>query len=177
MSTTLSSIVVVTIGTPNFTVPATTVFRGGYLWVPKKDVLRCAQLLVGYQASDVEAWYNRASQTPAWLTHAALFDIPDGCMGASPHLQVELGERWARLTDSKGQPFGVPKTCMCICPIEAATTSSGNAAIGLAIADRWYMQKERHDAESIHCRYLSGLEDEQDHAFWNSEEHDVPIIC
>jgi hypothetical protein len=152
-----SNVVVTTVYTPNFEIHAIVVFRGGYLWVPKSDALRCAQLIVGYQQDDVQAWTRRTSDTPATLTHAVLFDIPSNALETPPHLREELTTPWARITDRFGNPFGVAATLF-VRTIEMASSSFENASVGLAIAERWHEQKRPAGAYDAQCRYLSGLE-------------------
>ena len=129
----------------------------------------CASLMLGISEAQAIAWMNRDQHSggvPSVLLHSVLFDIPTTMNTRDSKVQSELSAQWVRITDHCGKLFGQQSADFLVQSLDSVGPEN-NARVGLRVAvdnikhrdacDKWTVQ-----AEEIHCRYLSGVDDVDD---------------
>lgn len=110
--------VFVTVSTPNWFTDARVVYRGGYLFVPAKDLGAFANLIIGQSYDEQTATHTpactravqwvaadaQATGVPGQIAHSVLFDVSRS--NQFPEVAAELRADWVRVTDQRGNLFG-----------------------------------------------------------------------
>ncbi len=157
------------LGNRSFEVNATLCYRGGYIWVPKGEDLRCcARLLVGITEAEALEWARKdaaATNTPSDLMHAVLFDVPLS-KNWLPEEAAQLRRAWIRITDNQGKVFGVKDAKYLVATIHS-NPPTANRQYGLYNIKTTLDEEKANKtwptvADRISNRYLSGLEPEDE---------------